>query len=144
MNRQPPRTTRTDTLCPYTTLCRSVPGTSHTIFAHRERPTRIDTPAKRASASANRGPERVFKRLPWTLGSRPRVTIRVCGASGAIMAKCVNPVGTGPGATTACIADVDGEIANDRQLSARRSEERSVGKECVSTWKSRWSPYHYK
>src|SRR3546814_353107 len=27
-------------------------------------------------------------------------------------------------------------------LSQRRSEERSVGKECVSTCRSRWSPYH--
>src|SRR3546814_18026562 len=26
----------------------------------------------------------------------------------------------------------------------RRSEERRVGKECVSTRRSRWSPYHYK
>src|SRR3546814_15587735 len=30
-------------------------------------------------------------------------------------------------------------LADDRQ----RSEERRVGKECVSTWRSRWSPYHY-
>src|SRR3546814_17706826 len=27
---------------------------------------------------------------------------------------------------------------------AQRSEERRVGKECVSTGRSRWSPYHYK
>src|SRR3546814_20256583 len=27
---------------------------------------------------------------------------------------------------------------------AIRSEERRVGKECVSTCRSRWSPYHYK
>src|SRR3546814_13519271 len=27
---------------------------------------------------------------------------------------------------------------------ADRSEERRVGKECVSTGRSRWSPYHYK
>src|SRR3546814_14783321 len=27
-------------------------------------------------------------------------------------------------------------------LSASRSEERRVGKECVSTCRSRWSPYH--
>src|SRR3546814_14210830 len=27
---------------------------------------------------------------------------------------------------------------------ARRSEERRVGKECVSTGRSRWSPYHEK
>src|SRR3546814_7880876 len=29
-----------------------------------------------------------------------------------------------------------------RFLSCRRSEERRVGKECVSTCRSRWSPYH--
>src|SRR3546814_1679381 len=31
--------------------------------------------------------------------------------------------------------------ANDE---LRRSEERRVGKECVSTCRFRWSPYHYK
>src|SRR3546814_15964439 len=30
------------------------------------------------------------------------------------------------------------------RLSRSRSEERRVGKECVSTCRSRWSPYHYK
>src|SRR3546814_14796631 len=30
------------------------------------------------------------------------------------------------------------------RLSERRSEERRVGKECVSTCRSRWSPYPYK
>src|SRR3546814_12192080 len=29
-------------------------------------------------------------------------------------------------------------------LATLRSEERRVGKECVSTCRSRWSPYHYK
>src|SRR3546814_11449663 len=34
-------------------------------------------------------------------------------------------------------------IANDPVLStAERSEERRVGKECVSTCRSRWSPFH--
>src|SRR3546814_13517404 len=32
--------------------------------------------------------------------------------------------------------------AADDQRSFRRSEERRVGKECVSTCRSRWSPYH--
>src|SRR3546814_10602139 len=32
----------------------------------------------------------------------------------------------------------------DALLSLMRSEERRVGKECVSTCRSRWSPYHYK
>src|SRR3546814_908493 len=31
---------------------------------------------------------------------------------------------------------------NEITLSDRRSEERRVGKECVSTCRSRWSPYH--
>src|SRR3546814_15881116 len=31
-----------------------------------------------------------------------------------------------------------------RTRKAVRSEERRVGKECVSTCRSRWSPYHYK
>src|SRR3546814_16675609 len=30
------------------------------------------------------------------------------------------------------------------QMGPNRSEERRVGKECVSTCRSRWSPYHYK
>src|SRR3546814_15247922 len=36
-----------------------------------------------------------------------------------------------------------GAVAVD-DLGAARSEERRVGKECVSTCRSRWSPYHYK
>src|SRR3546814_15286171 len=31
-----------------------------------------------------------------------------------------------------------------RTIHELRSEERRVGKECVSTCRSRWSPYHYK
>src|SRR3546814_18911786 len=30
------------------------------------------------------------------------------------------------------------------RVCASRSEERRVGKECVRTCRSRWSPYHYK
>src|SRR3546814_17096637 len=30
------------------------------------------------------------------------------------------------------------------EVLSERSEERRVGKECVSTCRSRWSPYHYK
>src|SRR3546814_13499955 len=32
----------------------------------------------------------------------------------------------------------------DLRMKTRRSEERRVGKECVSTCRSRWSPYLYK
>src|SRR3546814_8369331 len=36
------------------------------------------------------------------------------------------------------------ENADRKATSWPRSEERRVGKECVSTCRSRWSPYHYK
>src|SRR3546814_19907118 len=36
-----------------------------------------------------------------------------------------------------------GYVPNDYQV-GQRSEERRVGKECVSTCRSRWSPYHSK
>src|SRR3546814_5022009 len=37
---------------------------------------------------------------------------------------------------------VDDLAAGTLGLSNERSEERRVGKECVSTCRSRWSPYH--
>src|SRR3546814_15108973 len=37
--------------------------------------------------------------------------------------------------------DLGGEAVGQRHRAAR-SEERRVGKECVSTCRSRWSPYH--
>src|SRR3546814_16709945 len=52
-----------------------------------------------------------------------------------------------PGAAASLVdGDVAGEIGPaDRALEAGndpRSEERRVGKECVSTCRYRWSPYH--
>src|SRR3546814_18080394 len=35
-------------------------------------------------------------------------------------------------------------VAKQFQITRERSEERRVGKECVSTCRSRWSPNHYK
>src|SRR3546814_18062578 len=40
------------------------------------------------------------------------------------------------------ILDIFLHIHDPTQLN--RSEERRVGKQCVSTCRSRWSPYHYK
>src|SRR3546814_16864178 len=53
------------------------------------------------------------------------------------------------------LPDASGYLRNDAGLYLQgwrldsagnyvRSEERRVGKECVSTCRSRWSPYHYK
>src|SRR3546814_13388972 len=38
----------------------------------------------------------------------------------------------------------DAEEQHYTSLKAVRSEARRVGKECVSTCRSRWEPYHYK
>src|SRR3546814_19607312 len=38
--------------------------------------------------------------------------------------------------------DVVGRVMVERSTTDARSEERRVGKECVSTCRSRWSPYH--
>src|SRR3546814_12070946 len=45
-----------------------------------------------------------------------------------------------PGIRTADFLCV--EIRSEREVAVIRSEERRVGKECVSTCRSRWSPYH--
>src|SRR3546814_1887643 len=37
---------------------------------------------------------------------------------------------------------LNGITRNAAEAQRRRSEERRVGKECVSTCRSRWSPYH--
>src|SRR3546814_20330858 len=39
---------------------------------------------------------------------------------------------------------LNGADAQGADNQAARSEERRVGKECVSTWRFRWSPYHEK
>src|SRR3546814_13540456 len=42
------------------------------------------------------------------------------------------------------IVEEIGRLTECRRINRERSEERRVGKECVSTCRSRWSPYHYK
>src|SRR3546814_17946005 len=43
-----------------------------------------------------------------------------------------------------CSRPVNPSMTLDKFSLPPRSEERRVGKECVSTSRSRWSPYHYK
>src|SRR3546814_11016890 len=103
MIRRPPRSTRTDTLFPYTTLFRSRRQCQRLTIAHRTRThCRTQTKVK-------------LKGLP----------------------------------KTEAIFAIDQSAAKLPLLQltvtrAARSEERRVGKECVSTCRARWSPYHYK
>src|SRR3546814_1587220 len=52
-------------------------------------------------------------------------------------------VGVGRGGRlTLVLADLGAHLARQRDRQAGRPEERRVGNECVSTGRSRWSPYH--
>src|SRR3546814_19695192 len=103
MIRLPPRSTRTDTLCPYTTL---------------------------------------FRALDWLRFSKTRKRRSLpCDAEGQASPQLWTNV-----------ASVENRVARlphfrgsaRDQLHGARSEERRVGKECVSTCRSRWSRYNYK
>src|SRR3546814_18028093 len=61
------------------------------------------------------------------------------GQAGEHVAHGFHQVGVGGGIDRGLDVGVLDEIAQ-----VRRSEERRVGNECVSTCRSRWSPYHYK
>src|SRR3546814_13158476 len=92
MIRRPPRSTRTDTLFPYTTLFRS-----------------LAFPGER------------FSRLPCL---QDEVDTLLGHWFSEVSRRVVGLVLVG------------------RAAQEQRSEERRVGKECVSTCRSRWSPYH--
>src|SRR3546814_19037323 len=110
MIRRPPRSTRTDTLFPYTTLFRSPappvnPAPVHKPIAEKQSENRPTSPVPAGSQK-------------WF--------VQVGGFADIANARRVQAglQGLGPPNVLA------------------RSEERRVGKECVSTCRSGWSPYH--
>src|SRR3546814_11002755 len=113
MIRRPPRSTRTDTLFPYTTLFRSRAGRLpiHPLTLRRN----------------DRAFQTILTAVPLSSGARLSSFWRAEGISS-------------PGDT---LVFQRGQLGLDTML-AERSEEPRVGKECVSTCRSRWSPYHYK
>src|SRR3546814_12036282 len=109
MRRPPPRSTRTDTLFPYTTLFRSPPAQA------REGPRR------------NAGKVEPLRRQQGGDRADHFVVLQAVQQDGKLGAL--------------------GKVQQLLELLERgilivRSEERRVGKECVSTCRSRWSPYH--
>src|SRR3546814_12587734 len=111
MIRRPPRSTRTDTLFPYTTLFRSE-------------------------------------------GQRELPEQGIAGRTGALDARVVaaephrkrsadhDVEALGPIHPVLIIKEAADPFDRTRVRRGERSEERRVGKECVSTCRSRWSPYH--
>src|SRR3546814_19485569 len=109
MIRLPPRSTRTDTLFPYTTLFRS--------FARRAIGRADDVGHRLVHVGVGQD-DAVILRAAHRLDA-----LAVLGAAGLDV-----------------IGDVGRSDEADR-LDGRRSEERRVGKECVSTCRYRLSPY---
>ena len=77
----------------------------------------------------------IHGQIEGTVGPAPKVTI--------------GPEATIKGGITAEVIIVEGNVEGDLKAHASitvrakaRSEERRVGKECVSLCRSRWSPYH--
>src|SRR3546814_18031926 len=113
MIRRPPRSTRTDTLFPYTTLFRS----------------------------QRRGNDGIDQRIGlYRLARHRRATLQLARdgrlrPDGGLL-RLAGAVGLGSA------EDAGGGGLEPHKSAPGRSEERRVGKECVSTCKSRWSPYH--
>src|SRR3546814_13201290 len=101
MIRRPPRSTRTDTLFPYTTLFRSIDRADD----HTEGDERHDAPQAAVEHAL-------------LFGRRIGRVERVHRAASESLLPTPPTIWAG-----------------------KRSEERRVGKECVSTFRPRWSPY---
>src|SRR3546814_14885957 len=122
MRRRPPRSTRTDTLFPYTTLFRSTPRHEH--LGDR----RLAGLPRPHPAAAGTHPLRPVAR-PALVLRRPRQPRRRVAGNAA------------PGAFAA--RELRHRAGQPRPVAAGdRSEERRVGKEGVRTGRSRGSPYH--
>src|SRR3546814_16101444 len=121
MIRRPPRSTRTDTLFPYTTLLRSISaediGVSGCLggrgYARAKLGQYDDAIADLTSS------REMESRVGLAAGEN---ALNTCGMQASILVR-------------------QGALRSARELLVR-SEERRVGKECVSKCRSRWWPAH--
>src|SRR3546814_14962957 len=110
MLRRPPRSTRTDTLFPYTTLFRSV------------------------EILVDRGAILDLRHLI--------IGIIIIEGGGIERQRAVHEAVLGADFKGVDIFRLERRAIIDGGKLHERSEERRVGNECVSTCRSRWSPYH--
>src|SRR3546814_14711442 len=125
MIRRPQRSTRTDTLLPYTTLFRSADDTNMGSTAG-------------AILSDDASAKTWFGELEAATEARPTTTALAQPDAAA-------GIGTATGNVQEKLNNLNGrtpDFWSDVLSNPDRSEERRVGKECVSTCRSRWSPYH--
>src|SRR3546814_15372346 len=123
MIRRPPRSTRTDTLFPYTTLFRSSGCWERSGRSLRRRDRPSSSSRRTCRSAIDRGDS------PHIQGSSAPARRRVATAWHRTRRRGPRLLGR-PAAR------------DSGALRGSRSEERRVGKECVSTCRSRWSPYH--
>ena len=62
--------------------------------------------------------------------------------NGKVVAKLTNPYQDRVDLAKSLFGVLPPDLTLEEAREERRSEERRVGKECVSTCRSRWSPYH--
>src|SRR3546814_10951883 len=116
MIRRPPRSTRTDTLFPYTALFRSVADAQAVLDASAHNMVIAGLPSETADAL-----------VAW-LDDPANAALLLRSANAQAELRALLPAGDGTKA-----GPLEGKT---------RSEERRVGNECVSTCSSRGSPYH--
>src|SRR3546814_13016118 len=125
MVRQPPRPTRTDTFLPYTTLCRSVLA-SHTCV----------------SLVYRAGQQQGKQKLAWLPAAAVAMGSGVWATHFIAMLAYHTPLQAGYDVALSTLSAALAIVLSGVALwLALRSDERRVGKECVSTCRSRWSPY---
>src|SRR3546814_12742013 len=90
-----------------------------------------------------------FEILPLSVLERPRVdvTVRISGFFRDAFPHQIDLIDSAVRAVAdlgepAELNPVAARVAEDAGRMTARSEERRVGKECVSTCRTRWSPYH--
>src|SRR3546814_20849488 len=127
MIRRPPRSTRTDTLFPYTTLFRS-------IGSQRAYPTAYELP-EYVDESGNGDGAKSFdsENRDQMFDEAARLVVRHQQGSTSLIQRKLK-LGYNRAGRIIDQLEAAGIVG--------RSEERRVGKECVSTCRSRWSPYH--
>src|SRR3546814_11961852 len=129
MIRRPPRSTRTDTLFPYTTLFRS----SRVAFSQV-----LPDERKESATAFLHAAIAYYKRLGVAV-TRVMTDNGSCYRSAAFRNACkalnLKHIRTRP---------YTPKTKGKAERFIQRSEARSVGKECVSTCRCRGRPYHYK
>src|SRR3546814_17719683 len=132
MIRPPPRSTRTDTLLPYTTLFRSRSGTARQTFAI----IAIGVNAIGAAVAHCAPIAHCGRSLSGARGSSDNAALRIERALADDINYAIDGIGPPQGATGTA------DNLNSVEVIQHRSEERRVGKECVSTCRFRGTTYH--